>query len=84
MTDADGEPLPFATFRLRTSSRGAWVDEQDGRQRVDALTDHLGCRRLERVEAGEVVLLAGWGGMQVRERVEVREGGLVRVRLVPR
>jgi hypothetical protein len=59
-------------------------EERDGVQRIDAFTDPLGRRRLERVEVGSVVLLAGWGGRQVRETVEVREGGLVRVRLVPR
>lgn len=82
VTDAEGEPLPFATIHLRTPSRGAWVDEQGGRQRVDPFTDHLGFRRLERVEAGVVEVRADWGGRQVRTKVVVRESRVTPVALV--
>lgn len=87
VTDADGDPLPFATISLKlpsTRTAGGWVDEQGGVQRVDPFTDHLGHRRLARVECGEVEVHARWGSRLVTTEVLVREGQVVPVTLVLR
>jgi len=82
VVDVQGDPLPFATLYVRTPSKGAWVDEHDGRQRIDPYTDHLGRRRLEPLEVGRVVLHVRWGGLRAQEAVEVRAGRLASVTIV--
>ncbi len=74
VTDARGDPLPFATIVVQTPSKQAWVDEHGGRQRVDPFTDPGGYRRVERVESGTDHGRGGWGGRKARERVVVHEG----------
>jgi hypothetical protein len=82
VTDARGDPLPFATIEVETPSKHAWVDEHGGRQRVDPFTDPGGYRRVERVEAGRLAVWATWGGRKALQSVVVREGRIAEVRVV--
>ena len=84
VTDARGDPLPFAALRVRAPSKSAWVDEQGGRQRVDPFTDHWGHRRVEGVEAGRISIRAAWGGRASEKHVDVSEGRVAEVTLVLR
>jgi len=84
VTDAYGDPLPFAAIQVRTPSKTPWVDERGGRQRVDPFTDHGGYRRVERVEAGRVSVRATWAGLTAERHVDVAAGRVAEVTLVLR
>ena len=80
--DSYGSPLPFAKLTVKMPSKGAWVDERDGRQRIDPFTDHFGYRQIERAESGTIEIQAEWDGRKASKKVKVGEGASASVTIV--
>jgi hypothetical protein len=79
-----GGPLPYAALQVSQPSGARWADlSDDGVQRVDPFTDFLGRRTLARVEPGAVRVKVTWAGSSAETPVEVGDGGVERIRLVP-
>jgi hypothetical protein len=81
--DREGRGLPFATLSVKTVEGPGWVDlGDDGVQRIDPFTDHLGRRTLEHVDPGEVTITATWGSRTGKAVVQAEEGRRHEVRIV--
>ena len=84
VVDGDGRPLPFASLDVGRLPWGLeWLDVSDeGVQRLDRFTDHLGRRALEHVEPGEVEVTVRWGSRSAKSKVAVSDGDRAIARFV--
>lgn len=76
-----GQPLPFATLEVEHASGLPWVDIADGVQRLDALTDVRGERRLHDLPPGKLTLTARLGTRAAEVQMDLREGSTQQVQL---
>ena len=81
VVDDLGQVRPTATLALPGRR---WFDTDGPTQRIDLLTDHLGRRRIARVEPGPMILHARWGSRRGSVVVNLEEDHLTRVTIVAR